>query len=66
MMDYRVEGMTCGHCEQTVTRAVRSVDPAARVTVNRTADRVVIESAADADAMQRAIEAEGYVVHRPA
>ena len=66
MSDLQAEGMTCGHCEQAVTRAVQSVDPAARVTVDRTDDRVLIDSAADADAMQRAIEAEGYVVHRPA
>ena len=66
MLDFRVEGMTCGHCEQAVARAVESVDPAARVTVDRTADRVVVESAADANAMQRAIEAEGYTVNRQA
>ncbi len=66
MVDFRVEGMTCGHCEQAVTRAVQSVDPAARVTVDRTADRVAVESAADADALRRAIEAEGYAVNRQA
>jgi len=58
--------MTCGHCERAVTRAVQSIDPAARVTVDRTADRVVVESVADADAVVRAIQAEGYVVDRSA
>ena len=66
MLDFQVEGMTCGHCERAVSRAVQSVDPAARVTVDRANDRVVVESAADAAAVQRAIEAEGYVVNRPA
>ena len=65
-MNFRVEGMTCGHCERAVTRAVQSIDPAARVTVDRTADRVVVESVADADAVVRAIQAEGYVVDRSA
>ncbi|WP_375262681.1 heavy-metal-associated domain-containing protein [Palleronia sp.] len=38
-MDFEVEGMTCGHCERAVTRAVHSVDPAAKVTVDRSAGR---------------------------
>lgn len=29
MLDLQVKGMTCGHCEAAVTRAVRSVDPKA-------------------------------------
>ncbi len=66
MLDFQVEGMTCGHCERAVTRAVQSVDPTARITVDRAADRVTVESAADAAAVQRAIEAEGYVVNRSA
>jgi copper chaperone CopZ len=28
---FNVQGMTCGHCERTVTQAVKSVDPAAEV-----------------------------------
>jgi copper chaperone len=64
MLDFRVEGMTCGHCEQAVTRAVQSVDPTARVTIDRSADRVAVDSAADADAMRRAIETAGYTVQR--
>lgn len=66
MLDFQVEGMTCGHCDAAVTRAVRAVDPAANVTIDRTAKRVVVESGADADAVQRAIEAEGYGVSRRA
>ena len=64
MLDFQVEGMTCGHCEKAVVRAVRTVDPDARVTVDRSADRVVVDSAADPDAVHRAIEAEGYAASR--
>ena len=60
MMDFQVTGMTCGHCEKAVIRAVRTVDPDARVTVDRSKDQVVVDSAADPDAVRRAIEAEGY------
>lgn len=62
MLNLEVEGMTCGHCEQAVTRAVRSVDPAAKVAVDRSAGRVSVESAGDAQAIRQAIAGEGYTV----
>jgi copper chaperone len=54
--------MTCGHCEQAVVRAVRAVDPAAKLTVDRASGRVAIDTDGDPQAMRRAIEGEGYAV----
>jgi copper chaperone len=65
-MELRVEGMTCGHCEAAIARALRRVDPAAAIAIDRAADRVTIESAADPAALRAAIEAEGYRVGQPA
>lgn len=62
MTEFRVSGMTCGHCENAVTRAVRAVDPAARVAVDRVAGRVSVDTTADVDAVKQAIEGEGYAV----
>lgn len=62
MLDFQVAGMTCGHCEATVTRAVRSVDPTATVVVDRASGRVSVETAAEPAALQRAIESEGYKI----
>ena len=62
MLDFQVSGMTCGHCEKAVTRAVKSVDPAAKVTVERAAGRVSVESETDAQALKQVIEDEGYTV----
>jgi copper chaperone len=62
MPDLQVNGMTCGHCEKAVTRAVHSVDPAAEVNVERASGRVSVESHADAAVLKQAIEAEGYSV----
>ncbi len=62
MFDLQVEGMTCGHCEQAVTRAVQSVDPAAKVVVDRSSGRVAVHSTHDAEAIRQAIEGEGYTV----
>lgn len=34
MISLKVEGMTCGHCVGSVTRAVKQVDPHVRVQVD--------------------------------
>ena len=60
MLNLHVTGMTCGHCEAAVTRAIHAVDPAAAVTVDRAAERVTVDSAADPATVQRAVEDEGY------
>ena len=66
MLNLHVTGMTCGHCEAAVTRAIHSVDPLAEVTVDRAAERVTVKSPADSEAVRRAIEDEGYGVPRVA
>ena len=61
-MQFKVEGMTCGHCVRGVTRAIQAVDPGARVEVDLASGRVVVDGAlSEADAT-RAIEGEGYQV----
>ncbi len=59
---FNVKGMTCGHCEKAVTRAVQQVDPAAQVQIDRPAGRVEVESTAAREAIARAIAEEGYSV----
>ncbi|MNV86799.1 Copper chaperone CopZ [compost metagenome] len=59
---FEVQGMTCGHCEKAVTQAVQRTDPAASVRIERTQNRVEIESTAERLALQAAIEEEGYKV----
>lgn len=59
---FTVTGMTCGHCEKAVTRAVRQLDPQAEVRIDRQANRVEIESAQPREALAHAITEEGYGV----
>jgi copper chaperone len=66
MQTFKVDGMTCAHCERAVTAAIQSVDPQARVTVHLASGTVAAETAAPADIVVRAIEAEGYQVRHPA
>ena len=60
--NFTVTGMTCGHCEKAVTRALRQVDPQAEVKIDRTQDLVQVESTQPREALAAAITEEGYAV----
>ena len=59
---FTVTGMTCGHCEKAVTRAVRQLDPQAEVHIDRPNNQVEVESAQTREALARVIADEGYAV----
>ena len=59
---FNVQGMTCGHCERAVTQAVKTVDPAAEVRIDRTAGKVDVQSDQPHEAIAKAIAEEGYAV----
>ncbi|MDP2366956.1 heavy-metal-associated domain-containing protein [Rhodoferax sp.] len=59
---FLVTGMTCGHCEQAVTRAIRQIDPQAEVKIDRSQNRVDVQSQQPREVLARAIAEEGYAV----
>lgn len=59
---FEVQGMTCGHCEKAVTQAVQRTDPGASVRIDRSENRVEVNSSAERAALQAAIQEEGYQV----
>ena len=59
---FTVQGMTCGHCEHAVTRGVLQIDPQAQVKIDRTANRVEVQSQQPREAIAHAIAEEGYQV----
>lgn len=62
---FSVSGMTCGHCEKAVTRAVQALDDSATVSINRLAGRVEVNSDQSWAALAEVIGEEGYVVTLP-
>ena len=60
--EFQVQGMTCGHCEMAVKRAVLQLDPAAQVQIDRAHGKVDIESQQPREALARAMADEGYTV----
>ena len=55
-----VEGMTCGHCEQTVEDALREVSGVTDVTADREAEQASVDGDADVTALVQAVEEAGY------
>ena len=59
---FSVTGMTCGHCERAVTQAVKQLDPAAEIKIDRAANRIEVQSTQPREALAAAIASEGYAV----
>jgi len=55
-----VEGMSCEHCEQTVTDALQSVDGVTDVSVDRDGESATVDGDADEAALVDAVEDAGY------
>lgn len=59
---FTVSGMTCGHCEKAVIRAVKQVDPQAQITIDRSIGKVEVASEQPRERLAQAIAEEGYAV----
>jgi copper chaperone len=59
---FQVTGMTCGHCEKAVTRAIQQVDPQAEVKIDRSLNKVDVQSQQPRETLAKAIAEEGYAV----
>jgi copper chaperone len=59
---FNVEGMTCGHCEKAVTKALLALDAQAKVVIDRTQNQVQVDSEQPREALAQAIADEGYRV----
>ena len=59
---FTVTGMTCGHCEAAVTRAIKQLDGGAEVKIDRSLNLVEVKTTEPRDAVAAAIREEGYGV----
>jgi copper chaperone len=62
MYELQVEGMTCGGCVRSVTKAVQSVDGNAKVEVDLASKKVRVDTQAGLDAVKAAVSEAGYDV----
>jgi len=62
MYQLQVEGMSCGGCVASVTKAVKSVDAGASVEVDLASKSVKVASSSALEQIKAAIEDAGYDV----
>jgi copper chaperone len=60
MIELDVKDMTCSHCVSAVTRAVKSLDPAAIVHVDLETKRVRVDGRSSVKELTKALAAVGY------
>ena len=66
MLRFEVSGMACDHSAQTLSKAIRSIDPSAKVEVDLVGGEVAVQSASDPSKIAGAIVAAGYATQRKA
>ena len=59
---FEVKGMTCGHCEMAVKKALLRLDPKASIEIVRAENKVTVQSEQARAALMEAIAEEGYAV----
>jgi copper chaperone len=59
---FNVQGMTCGHCEMSVKKAITRVDPEAKVEIDRNTGKVEVQSNEAHETIALAITEQGYQV----
>jgi copper chaperone len=61
MIAFEVNDMTCGHCVSTITKALKSTDKDAKVTIDLAKHLVMVEpTESDAQDLRDAIAKAGY------
>jgi len=59
-MEFHIEDMTCGGCARSVTKAIQTLDPHARVEADPPARRLKVESSASVADISAALKAAGF------
>lgn len=62
MYEFKVDGMTCGHCVQAITKTLTQLDKGAKVLVDLSSQLVRVESSHDPKTLAAEIEEAGYTV----
>jgi copper chaperone len=65
-MQFQIDNMACGGCARSVTKAIHTVDPQAKVDIDLNLKRVIVESAADQSAVAAVLEGVGFPPRRAA
>ncbi|HDS1578330.1 TPA: heavy-metal-associated domain-containing protein [Stenotrophomonas maltophilia] len=59
-MEFHVDGMTCGGCARSVTRAIQQVDPNASVVADPPSGLVKVQTTASQEQVFAAVNDAGF------
>ena len=60
MFKFKVPDMSCGHCAQTIEKAIKSIDPEAQVKVDLTHKTVSVDTTAPEQKVSEVVRSAGY------
>lgn len=63
-MQFQIDNMACGGCARSVTRAIHSVDPQAKIEIDLNLKLVTVESGADQSAVAAVLQDAGFPPRR--
>lgn len=59
-MELKIQDMVCGGCARSVTKAIQSVDPSAKVDADPATHSVKVETSATPAAILQVLEKAGF------
>lgn len=59
-MELTINDMHCGHCVQSITKAIQTLDANAKVVANLDARKVKVETSAFENDVRKALSAIGF------
>ena len=62
MLNLQVSGMTCGGCVNAVTRAIKSQDPQALVTIDLATQHIELNTTLSNEQVRQLIEDAGFPI----
>lgn len=60
MVRLKIEAMTCGGCANSITKAIKSVDPTAKIDVDVQGRAVTVDSTTNVKSLIEVIREAGY------
>ncbi|WP_245624902.1 heavy-metal-associated domain-containing protein [Jannaschia seosinensis] len=65
-VQFQIDNRVCGGCAKSVTKAIHSIDPQAKVDIGLNLKRVTVESGADQCAVAAVLQDAGFPPRRAA
>ena len=62
-MEFDIPDMSCGHCANAITQALKQLDASARISIDLPAKKVTVQTTEDRQAVADVLTEAGYPTH---